>query len=95
MTLALTLIDMWFYRVIKGLILSCGPHCAVLLNPEVYQVRFSANDRYAIQALFFFHPYQASECNIKQNAADKRLCVHAEKNLCLTSDSSSVRIWAN
>lgn len=96
MTLALTLIDMWLYRVIRGLILSCGPHCAVLLNHEVYQVWFSANDRYAKQAFFFpTLTKHSKQCNIKQNTADKWLCMHTERNLCRTAWLFFVRTWVN
>lgn len=79
MTLALTLIDMWLYRVIGGLILSCGPHCAVLLNHEVYQVWFSANDRYAKQAFFFFHPYQAFKTVQHQAKHSRQMALHAHR----------------
>lgn len=87
---------MWFYRVIKGLILSCGPHCAVLLNPEVYQVWFSANDRYAIQALFFFHPYQAFNTVQHQAKRSRQTAVCARRQKPL-SDLwlFFMRIWAN
>lgn len=69
--------DMWLYIVIRGLILSGGPHCAALLNQEVFRERFSANDRCAAQAFFSTLSEHSKQSNIKQNTEEKGPCMHA------------------
>lgn len=71
--------DVWLYIVIRGLILSGGPHCAALLNQEVFRERFSANDRCAAQAFFSTLSEHSKQSNIKQNTAEKKTwpCMHA------------------
>lgn len=78
MSLTSALMDMWLYIVIRGLILSGGPHCAALLNQEVFRERFSANDRCAAQA-FFFPPYPSiqNRATLSKTQQKKKMALHA------------------
>lgn len=80
MSLTSALMDVWLYIVIRGLILSGGPHCAALLNQEVFRERFSANDRCAAQA-FFFPPYPSiqNRATLSKTQQKKKTwpCMHA------------------
>lgn len=79
MSLTSALMDVGLHIVIRGLILSGGPHCAALLNQEVFRERFSTNDRCAAQAFFSTLSEHSKQSNIKQNTAEKktRPCMHA------------------
>lgn len=80
MSLTSALMDMWLYIVIRGLILSGGPHCAALLNQEVFRERFTANDRCAAQAFFSTLSKHSKQSNIKQNTPEKKkTALHARR----------------
>lgn len=78
MSLTSALMDVGLHIVIRGLILSGGPHCAALLNQEVFRERFSTNDRCAAQAFFSTLSEHSKQSNIKQNTAEKKpMALHA------------------
>lgn len=74
MSLTFTLMDMWLYSVIRGLILSCGPHtlcCAVksfyVKSTECGSVQMTGMPHTRFPFALSKH---SKQCNIKQNTAD-------------------------